>query len=296
MHQKQRRLLGLCYISFFYGDRASLTSAFIPGLQCQHLTSTSAVSPECRSLFSSTNTNIDTNTNAHTNSIAESQELEPKLESLTVKELRQVLKDSDLNRRGILSQFKLKRDLVDFLKEYLNPSYLSAEDEEAPASSLEKASTNGETSLQSSKEKLGLSQSARPKTPMGMPVVVSDTSTSRASSSPKEILFQKIYRQYPPIKDQNCTGLGENDVRQAYHPIFTDSSSGDLDIVFVGTASCTPGITRGTSCTALRLNWNRQSVHGVPGAPKAEETSSSTGGTWIFDCGECTQASLCFQF
>ncbi|KAL7580217.1 hypothetical protein ACA910_012962 [Epithemia clementina (nom. ined.)] len=43
-----------------------------------------------------------------------------------------------------------------------------------------------------------------------------------------------------------------------------------MELIFVGTASCTPGATRGVSCTALRFQ----------------------GGTWIFDVGECTQLQI----
>ena len=86
-----------------------------------------------------------------------------------------------------------------------------------------------------------------------------------------------------------------------------------MDIVFVGTASCTPGVSRGVSCTALRLNWKRRSFH-VPELSSSSSTtatstvqkngqqqnqqehmvdmaSSFSGGTWLFDCAECTQVS-----
>ena len=54
--------------------------------------------------------------------MSQTQMFQDKLESMTVKELRQILKNSELNQRGILSRLKLKRDLVDFLNENLEPS------------------------------------------------------------------------------------------------------------------------------------------------------------------------------
>ena len=134
------------------------------------------------------------------------------------------------------------------------------------------------------------------------------------------------------------------DVRQLYHPVMrhlvlthgsnsttsitenvideNDDSPGgsvsnnivqsDMDIVCIGTASCTPGITRGVSCTAIRCNWNRRStsstgistsmsgtttnVEYLTNQNKAAATTETTftasqSGTWIFDVGECTQVS-----
>jgi hypothetical protein len=212
------------------------------------------------------------------------------LETLTVKELKQKLKDSGLNQRGILSRLKLKQDLVDFLKENLEPSDINGEQQHQEDTVLEQHTpTNGLTTEQPAEPQTA----APPKKPMSMP----SPSIVNGAASPKDAIFERVYLQYPPVRDGNCTGLGEFDVRQTYHPIFTESvkASSDMDVVFVGTASCTPGVTRGVSCTALRLNWQRRGFHGVPkGIPNIE--SNFSGGTWVFDAGECTQASCHHRF
>jgi hypothetical protein len=218
--------------------------------------------------------------------LTKDHDVQQRLESMTVKELRQLLKESTLNRRGILSQLKRKQDLVEFLNENLEGSEWEAMlNEKTTDTSKEiqdvpkvnsKATVTSKEIKDVPKENTKVSGSR----PMSMP----------AQKSPKDAIFEKVYGLYPPVKEQECTAIGENDVRQMYHPIFTNSKTTDMDVIFVGTASCSPGMTRGVSCTALRLNGNTQrSLHGVPEG--TDDSGSSSGGTWLFDCGECTQAS-----
>lgn len=199
-------------------------------------------------------------------------QLEASLSELTVKELRQLVKESTAER-GVLSSLKKKQDLIKYLEEnkntgktlsFTNNTFLIAQ--EATTSS---SSNNEEKQFIPQQQELS-----------GQSVKV--------STSPKDAIFEKVYERYPPIRDApeiNGTSPLE-DVRQLYHPIFKNSvASSDMDVVFVGTASCTPGVTRGVSCTALRLNWRPRGSFGGD----LDQPSTFQGGTWLFDVGECTQ-------
>ena len=252
-----------------------------------------------------------------------------KLESMTVKQLKDLLKESKLNERGILSKLKLKQDLVDFLAENLGSSLSAAGDdshgnnghEEIPSSVpvvvdtvnseevqvVETTTTttngrmpkNGETI---SSTKPNVNKGAAKTAPLSMPAKKSNLGTAA-----KDAIFARVHQRYPPVLEQSNCNIedveNDMDVRQQYHPIFKNlPKSSDMDVAFVGTASCMPGITRGVSCTALRLNWQRQSFPKLPSSlatanPSSKNSAESTfvGGTWVFDCGECTQVSSCWM-
>eukprot|EP00428_Durinskia_dybowskii_P086497 CAMPEP_0170443982 /NCGR_PEP_ID=MMETSP0117_2-20130122/48278_1 /TAXON_ID=400756 /ORGANISM="Durinskia baltica, Strain CSIRO CS-38" /LENGTH=625 /DNA_ID=CAMNT_0010704747 /DNA_START=350 /DNA_END=2227 /DNA_ORIENTATION=+ len=224
------------------------------------------------------------------------------LEAMTVKELRDFLRRSSLNERGLLSRFKLKRELVQYLKENIDstrPASVLAEIRKENIDSTRQASVLAEIRSDAPK------QSTNGCSSTGVQVLTQqNTSVSRTKQtrmprsnmtlSVKEASFERVFQQYPPLREQRLPGIGEDDIRQTYHPIFEKDHSqltGDMDIIFVGTASCTPGVSRGVSCTALRMNWNRQALHGVPGAQE-NSMKSFSGGTWLFDCGECTQLQV----
>uniref|UniRef100_A0A7S4IVQ3 Metallo-beta-lactamase domain-containing protein n=2 Tax=Odontella aurita TaxID=265563 RepID=A0A7S4IVQ3_9STRA len=159
-------------------------------------------------------------------------------------------------------------------------------------------------------------------------------SSSSSSPHPLQVIYDRVHEQYPPLKylaEGNSTLLGEQDIRQRYHPMLQSSSSskrtnnnnvdveeeeyqkpalsGDMDLIFVGTASCTPSITRGVSCTALRLHslassasvtnkkqqQQQQQTMNVNGKEQRFDvagSSQSNLGTWLFDCGESTQLQI----
>jgi len=150
-------------------------------------------------------------------------------------------------------------------------------------------------------------------------VASSSNETSNANDpkrplSKKELLYEFVIHRYPPLQHMSLSlsspillgaGVDMEDIRAQHHPMLTflNKTSSDLDIVLIGTASCVPSSTRGVSCTALRLNWRRNKGQRQP--PKEELSSPSSdqkqnyyynekdyvfeSGTWLFDCGECTQ-------
>jgi hypothetical protein len=198
------------------------------------------------------------------------------LQDMTVKELRQLLKDSDLQERGLLSKLKLKEDLVKYLEEHLS--------EEQPIPTTARP-TNPDPPLQKSRIRVAMP----PLAPNEVPSSADSPPRQQDPFAGRDAFFETIYDIYPALRDGNCTRLGEEDVRQQYHPMLQNSATSDMDLICVGTASCTPGLTRGVSCTALRLNWRRR-FHPSTGE-KVPEYTSFTGGTWMFDVGECTQVS-----
>lgn len=201
------------------------------------------------------------------------------LEQLTVKELRQLLKDNELMERGLSTKLKRKQDLIDYLHQHLPP----------PPSKKQR--------IQSMPPLL--------QSPQHEEEEEDAKSHPLMTLSPKEVIFEKVYQRYPPLRDENFTasGVGELDIRQQLHPMLVNATLSDMDLIFVGTASCTPGVTRGVSCTALRLNWRRpMSFHSnnvvngqYPSAPPPPPPQEAfTGGTWLFDVGEGTQ--VCFFY
>jgi hypothetical protein len=297
--------------------------------------------------------------NANTNAIPSKTELE----SMKVADLKQLIKDSGFNERGLLSKLKKKQDLVDFL----------TEQEQAPeigVSSPRKVVIQQTTTTPTPPPPPSPKQQPR-KMPITMPKKKPPTTANPAAAdasdqqqqnqkqqSPMTNLFEKIHDQYPPLQylqEGNKTLLGELDIRQRYHPMlqagnqvalseeeegygeeadnddndenaslstsagdrekgFKPALSGDMDLIFVGTASCTPSITRGVSCTALRLhslassasssNKKKQQQYDTKGGQQEQtqsfdvaQNSQSNLGTWLFDCGESTQvrnATTCY--
>lgn len=134
---------------------------------------------------------------------ATTEDIEEKLGSLTVKELRTLLKESGMNQKGILSRLKLKRDLVVFLRDNLD------------LSSLDSLIVNGEDaeSTASGHNNPGVQAS-----PLSMPLKSTEASQTLPVRTAKE---RAVYQQYPTLND-TCTDFegGENDIRQKYHPVF----------------------------------------------------------------------------
>jgi hypothetical protein len=229
---------------------------------------------------------------------------EDSLQNLTVKQLKDRIKELAVPVK--MSQLKVKADFVDFLVKHY-----SSQASEIKSEPME---VNDNTAAPARRKK----SLAMP--PLDSAVTSSSTAETTkdapAHISPKDIIFEHVLRRYPPLRnlqaaieaqkeevDDNAlsahmhanfyrsfTGLGEMDVRQKYHPMLANMTSSDLDVITIGTASCVPGVTRGVSCTALRLQWRRNA--GNTRDSRGPSNGPVTGGIWIFDCGESTQVRI----
>jgi len=237
------------------------------------------------------------------------------LSSMTVKELRELVKKVSQNERGLLSRLKRKQDLIDFIKEQslidIEGSSIDSSSQTSKKNGIQQGPTQSELASASSGSEMTTRSPGRPR---NMPKLSEEdllngntkgNADSKQKPSPKDIIMEEVYQRYPPLRTmqrlQQLQTEHENDeddedvdIRQLHHPMLRNQdgeliSSSDMDLVFVGTASCTPGTTRGVSCTALRLNWNRRAAFLNEESGKMEQVSTFQGGTWLFDVGECTQ-------
>ena len=253
------------------------------------------------------------------------------LEKMTVKELKVLLKEANLQERGLLSKLKRKQDLVHYLEKHLplpstTTTTTTAATSPKPSSSIipktqspeGNPAENDSSLLTEEGDVVESATKMHPKPQQNPSTPTKQDQRPRSSPMPRlsflDAFYESIYRRYPPLRrtlvpktkepkeadganddDNNENGADEEDIRQIYHPLVRNCSTSDMDLVFVGTASCTPGITRSVSCTALRLNWSRRTKpQDVSSSEQERQTqqSSFTGGTWLFDAGECTQVSL----
>lgn len=221
-------------------------------------------------------------------------------ESLTVKELRLLVREQHPAPPGVLSTLKRKKDLVDFLtasssdvaagKDKVGPDNVvkaaNEEEEEAATKEADRIDeeeddfspsqdlSNADGSVAVNGGAVAVAEAAErspPRRTRTMPLKMAPKKEPRVS--PKDALIQKIRETYPEAElERMSDDEPVVDIRQTHHPIMADRPRSDLDVVFLGTASCMPSTTRGVSCTALKLNWRRNAAS-----------------TWLFDVGECTQ-------
>jgi hypothetical protein len=234
------------------------------------------------------------------------------LQQLTVKVLRDKLK---LIQPPIkTSNLKLKSDMIDCLIQHYSNNY-----DANPVQTIQHNSTRLDTTRPRILKMPPISSKLLPDSSF-----IDDIPSKKNLSSPKDVIFDQVFNRYPPLRElhslqannlndppllfssfthpsavKGFSGLGELDIRQTYHPIFSNITSSDFDVVMVGTASCVPGVTRGVSCTALRLQWRRsinERSTNLGSDNKNYKQYMNTAGTWIFDCGESTQVRTILAF
>ena len=270
-----------------------------------------------------------------TASVADASELE----SLTVKELRQLIKENGLETKGLSG--KRKAELITYVVESANGGTGISSSQDAPTSRELEAepvvvSSRTDVEPEAPRKRKGARMPAMPLSDAnGAPQKQLDEKAEPKKASAKHKMYREVMDTYPPLSeyvDPNTfeyydplanskpEGLGDEDIRHKHHPMLKGMRTSDLDVVFVGTASCTPGITRGVSCTALRLQWRRKKGQ-IEGNKKNDKKgqkggkgknvrdmlspdgrydesgngdfngSDAAGRTWLFDCGESTQVS-----
>jgi hypothetical protein len=238
------------------------------------------------------------------------------LDKLTVKELKALMIEQGIPSRP---GNKLKKDVVDCIWDYYQNVGVDDVFEDAAV----------ENEASDSKSTAAVASASTRRKPAEMPPLgnMADESNDEPYKlTAKDHIVLDVLERYPPLHDAiiaGCTaaemttnnvvaiesvtkknieqcnlaalqynvpsGLAEADMRQIYHPMLKNATQSDLDIIFVGTASCTPGMTRGVSCTALRLNWRSKKVYTDGNDIRSERGAM---GTWLFDCGEATQLSI----
>jgi len=305
----------LLYLALVYNTFTShqytTTTAFvpIPNNQLSRIQSTNVVPSNERPLASRSFTSLCQQNPVATSSIGKEE-----LSKHTIKELKEYI-DNHISSipKGMSSKLKRKADIIDFILSQSSHSKMestsSDDDKSIPSAQQKKLRANPQRMAPLPKPPM---QHPKPKvvsTQMGSSDVETSSPEEEYTPTAKDIIIEQVLERYPPLRTQikladklegqnipflraRLDGVGENDIRHTYHPMMRNApTSSDIDVVFIGTASCTPGFTRGVSCTALRLQWRRDNSrednknHGAKNIP-------STPGTWIFDVGECTQLQI----